>query len=121
MINFTDPGSREEQASPVFNDMQFLIRKFGYGTKDVKHFPGYAPETNPIKCSPAQVRITTLKHKNGNIMLLVGNLGNKSNVKLDFSMLPVKELKNAETGKAVLNNNFELPAYDCAVLIGKWK
>ena len=121
MINFTDPGSREEQASPVFNNMQFLIRKFGYGTKEVEHFPGYMPEKNPVKCTPAHVRITALKHKNGNIMLLAGNLGEKAGVKLDLSRLPVKDLKNAETGKPVLNNTFELPAHDCAVLIGKWK
>ena len=55
-------------------------------------------------------------------MLLVGNLGaKKETVKLDLSKLPVKGLKNAETGKEILNNTFELPAYDCAVLIGKWK
>ena len=120
MINFTDPGSREEQASPVFNDMQFLVRKFGYGTGDVEHFPGYTPEKNPVKCTPAHVRITTLKHKNGQLMLLVGNLGAKTTVKLS-SELPLRGLKNAETGKAVINNTFELPADDCAVLIGKWK
>ena len=121
MINFTDPGSREEQASPVFNNMQFLVRKFGYGTKDVEHFPGYSPEKNPVKCTPERVRITTLKHKNGKVMLLIGNLGEKAVVKLDLSDLPIKDLKNAENGKAILNNTFELPAYDCAVLIGKWK
>lgn len=121
MINFTDPGSREEQVAPFFNEMQIIVRKFGYGTKDVEHFPGFAPEKNPVKCAPAHVRITTCKHKNGQVMLLVGNLGNKATVKLDLSQFPIKNLKNAETGKPVLNNSFELPAHDCAVLIGTWK
>lgn len=121
MLNFTDPGSREEQGSPLFNAMQFLVRRFGYGTKDVEHFPGYLPEKNPVKCTPSRVRITTCKHKNGQVMLLVGNLGKKATVKLDLSKFPVKNLKNAETGHEIRSNTFELESYDCAVLIGKWK
>ena len=121
MINFTDPGSIEVNGGPLFNAMQFLVRNFGYGTKEVEHFPGYLPESNPVRCTPAQVRITTLKHRNGKAMLLVGNLGKAAQVKLDLRKLPLKNLKNAETGKDIDKDTFFLPEHDCAVLAGEWK
>ena len=120
MLNFWDPGSREEDGSTLFNSMQFLVRNFGYGTDDVEHFPGYAPEKSPVTCSPSQVRITVLKHKDGRIMLLTGNLGKAAKVKLKFNGIKVSDLKNAENGKIIENGEFDLPEHDCAVLTGKW-
>ena len=54
-------------------------------------------------------------------MLLVGNLGKAAQVKLDLRALPLKRLKNAETGKNIDNDTFFLPEHDCAVLTGEWK
>lgn len=120
MLNFWDPGSREEDGSPVFNNMQMLVRSFGYGTDKVQHFPGYAPQNSPVNCLPEQVRITVLKRNDGKIMLLVGNLGNKTTVKLKVSGIDIFGLKNAETGAVVVNNEFVMGKHDCAVLTGTW-
>ena len=120
ILNFWDPGSREEDGSPLYNSMQKLVREFGYGTENIKHFPGYEADRNPVRCTPEHVRITTLKRNDGQIMLLVGNLGNAAKVKLNFSGIKVSELKNAENNKNITNNEFELAKHDCAVLIGKW-
>lgn len=120
MLNFWDPGSREEDGSPLFNSMQKLVRGFGYGTEEVEHFPGYEPEKNPVKCLPDHIRVTTLKRKDGRLMLLVGNLGEAAEVKLRFSGIRVSGLRNAETGKEIVNAGFGLPEHDCAVLTGKW-
>jgi len=121
ILNFTDPGSREEDGSPLFNGLQKLVRGFGYGMENVEHFPGYEPEKNPVSCTPKQVRITTLKRKDGKIMLLVGNLGDAAKVKLGFNGITVSGLRNAETGAAVDPAGFELAKHDCAVLTGNWK
>ena len=120
MLNFWDPGSREEDGSPVFNSMQLLVRNFGYGTDKVEHFPGYDPAKSPVSCTPQQVRITVLKRNDGKIMLLIGNLGKAARVKLTFNGLKISDLKNAENGNVIKNNEFDLPEHDCAVLIGKW-
>ena len=120
MLNFWDPGSREEDGSPVFNEMQRLVREFGYGQDIVEHFPGYEPEKNPVSCTPVHVRITTLKRNDGKIMLLIGNLGEASTVKLSFSGMAVSGLRNAETGEEIRQNEFGLPKHDCAVLTGNW-
>ena len=121
MLNFWDPGSREEDGSPVFNEMQRLIRKFGYGKDIVEHFPGYEPERNPVSCAPGHVRITTLKRNDGKIMLLIGNLGDEAQVKLRSSCLMLSGLRNAETGETVdPEAGFTLGKHDCAVLTGNW-
>ena len=120
ILNFWDPGSREEEGSPLYNSMQKLVREFGYGTENIEHFPGYEADKNPVRCTPEHVRITTLKRNDGQLMLLVGNLGNAAKVKLNFSGIKVIELKNAENNKNITNNEFELAKHDCAVLIGKW-
>ncbi len=120
MLNFWDPGSREEDGSELFNAMQLLVRNFGYGTDKVEHFPGYAPQDSPVTAEPSQVRITVLKRNDGQIMLLVGNLGEAATVRLNFSGIRVRELQNAETGTVIGNNEFVIGRHDCAVLIGKW-
>ena len=53
-------------------------------------------------------------------MLLVGNLGEATAVKLNFTGIRVSELQNAETGIVIENNGFAIGKHDCAVLIGKW-
>ena len=120
MLNFTDPGSREEDGSPLFNGMQKLVRGFGYGMENVAHFPGYEPEKNPVKCLPEHVRVTTLKRRDGRLMLLIGNLGEAAKVKLRFQGMAVSSLRNAETGREIAGAEFDLPKHDCAVLTGKW-
>ena len=120
MLNFWDPGSREEEGSSLFNSMQKLIRNFGYGTDKVQHFPGYDLKKNPVSCNTENVRITALKRNDGQIMLLVGNLGKAAKVKLKFTGLKVSDLINAENNNIINNNEFDLAEHDCAVLIGKW-
>ena len=120
MLNFNDSGSREEEIGPFFNAMQNLVRGFGYGMDDVEHFPGYEPGKNPVTCSPGTVRITTLKRKDGELMLLIGNLGEAAKVKLTFRGIDVSGLRNAETGEEISQGEFDLPKHDCAVLTGKW-
>ncbi|MBR4675536.1 MAG: hypothetical protein IKP00_13820 [Victivallales bacterium] len=120
MLNFYDSGSREEDGSTLFNDLQKLVREFGYGSAEVEHFPGYEPDENPVASSTKDVRITTLKRKDGQLMLLVGNLGDAATVTLGFHGIRVSNLKNAETGISLDNASFELPRHDCAILVGKW-
>ena len=120
MLNLGDPGSVEENIPLYFKTLS-MVRGFGYGTDDVEHFPGYEMAKNPVKCTPASVRITTCKHKDGRIMLLVGNLGGAARVKLDLSAMPIRELKNAETGAAIINGEFDLAKHDFAILTGSWK
>ncbi|MBE6380185.1 MAG: hypothetical protein E7047_04580 [Lentisphaerae bacterium] len=120
VLNFYDAGSCEDQLSGYYPKTLSLVRQFGYGTGEVEHFPGYLPEANPVKCTPAQVRITTLKHKDGRLMLLVGNLGEKCQVKLTVPDNFV-DLVNAENGQRIVNHSFELKKHDNAILTGRWK
>ena len=95
MLNFYDSGSREEDGSTLFNDLQKLVREFGYGSAEVEYFPGYEPDGNPVASSTKDVRITTLKRKDGQLMLLIGNLGDAATVTLGFHGIRVSNLKNA--------------------------
>ena len=120
MLNFWDSGSREEENSSIFNEMQILVRSFGYGTKNVKHYPGYE-RNNPVKSSVKDVKITVLQRNDHKVMLLIGNLGNQANVKLSFNGIKISNLKNAETNKDIIDNQFTIAKHDCMVLIGNWE
>ena len=121
MLNFWDPGSREEDNSKIFNQMQILVRSFGYGTNKVKHYPGYDVKNNIVNSSAKDVKITVLKRNDNKIMLLVGNLGKTSNVKLTYKGIKVTNLKNAENNKTINNNQFTIPKHDCLVLVGDYQ
>ena len=101
--------------------MQILVRSFGYGTNKVKHYPGYDVKNNIVNSSAKDVKITVLKRNDNKIMLLVGNLGKTSNVKLTYKGIKVTNLKNAENNKPINNNQFTISKHDCLVLVGDYQ
>jgi len=79
-----------------------VVHQFGYGDDSrTSIWPGYDPE-NPVKVLNAKdVRATTVKRKDGQTLLMIGNLGKQCRAEFDISGLKYQScrIKNAETSK----------------------
>ena len=91
----TDAGLTQ---TAEWKKIQNFIRNFGYGLDDTLVWPGW-DESNPVKLSSGSVRCTTVKRKDGRILLLLGNRGETEKVSIS---LPKKaRASDALSGEAL--------------------
>lgn len=86
------------------------LKNFGYGTEKVKVFPSYAP-SGFVSADAPRVRVTEYRRNDGVTVLAVCSFGYAGNVALKFN-IPVKEVVDFETGKAVDANALVLKKND---------
>ena len=105
----------------IWKKVQNFIRNFGYGEESTTVWPGWE-ETNPVKVAAKTTRCTTVKRKDGMILLLVGNRGEAEKAVIT---LPVSaEVTEALTGGKVAEGkefSLDLPKYGWKMLLVKGK
>lgn len=84
-----------------FRDVCAKMRYLGYGDDKAQVYPGYLPESNPVRILKGKVRITTVKH-NGFTVLLVGDFGNGGEVSVDLSALQMPQIAALDAGNGKL-------------------
>lgn len=94
----------------VWNVTWRKLKNFGYGTEKVKVFPCYAPSGVVSTVAP-RVRVTEYRRNDGETVFAVCSFGYAGNVALKFH-IPVKEVVDFETGKAVDANALVLKKND---------
>lgn len=103
-----------------YNNAMAVIYRFGYGKPEVTVFDGWMPE-NPVKIMPSSVRSTVLKHCDGRVLLLIGNLGDNAQAKFDLSGLGGNyTATDVETGARLGNSkhiSVVIPKYDYKMIL----
>ncbi|MBR6373690.1 MAG: hypothetical protein IKS20_10960 [Victivallales bacterium] len=91
----TDAGLTQ---TAEWKKIQNFVRNFGYGLDDTLVWPGW-DEGNPVKLSPGNVRCTTVKRKDGRVLLLLGNQGDEE--KVSISLPKTAKASDALSGEAL--------------------
>ena len=99
--------------------VQNFIRNFGYGEDTTTVWPGW-DERNPVKIRARTTRCTTVRRKDGTILLLIGNRGEaeKVMVTLPRAAQVTDALSNAKIA-AGKEFSLDLPKYGWKMLIVK--
>ena len=99
--------------------VQHFVRNFGYGEDSTTVWPGW-DESNPVKVKAKTTRCTTVRRKDGTVLLLVGNRGGaeKATVTLPRAAQVADALSNAKIadGKEF---SLDLPQYGWKMLLVK--
>ncbi len=68
---------------PFFYKARDTVFEFGYDREDTVVYPGWNDD-NPVKVSPQNVKATAVKRADGEVLLMVGNIGEAANATLSM-------------------------------------
>ena len=84
---------------PFFYKARDTVFEFGYDRDGTVVYPGW-DDANPVKVSPKHVKATAVKRADGEILLMVGNIGEAANATLsmgDFASGTIIDAMTDET------------------------
>jgi len=97
-MNITDQGVPLSK-NTYFRDAVNIVFDFGFGDPGVEIFPYWGEQTPPVTHDAKDIRMTVARRPDGKTLLMIGNLGEKTQVRFDLTKLgyPNSRLSNAET------------------------
>ena len=89
---------------PFFYQARNYVFKFGYDHDDTVIYPGW-DDANPVKVTPKDVKATAVKRANGDILLLVGNIGEAASATISLGNFANGRIIDAMTEERLGDGN----------------
>ena len=89
---------------PFFYKARDTVFEFGYDREDTVVYPGW-DDDNPVKVSPKDVKATVVKRADGEILLMVGNIGDAANATLSMGVFASGAIIDAMTDEKLGEGN----------------
>ncbi len=91
LMNHCDQGVIRNQKDYAFaRDTLFT---FGFGEPEVKVYPFWGKEAQPVRCQAPDIRLTSVVRPDGKALVMIGNLGDEVTAKLDLARLGYDRFK----------------------------
>ncbi len=91
LMNHCDQGVIRGQKDYAY--ARDTIFTFGYGNPEVKIYPFWGKEPQPVRCQASGVRLTSVVRPDGQTLVMIGNLGDEVTATLDLAGLGYDRLK----------------------------
>ena len=91
LMNHCDQGVIRNQKDYAF--ARDTVFTFGYGKPEVKIYPFWGKERQPVRCQVPDIRLTSVVRPDGQALVMIGNLGDEVTATLDLAGLGYGRLK----------------------------